>query len=126
MTGASAAVEAVVAALLVLSGLLVLVSALGVLRLPGFFLRMHPAALAFTLANWCVAIAGTVFFSALEGRLLAYPLLIPVVLAFTVPVTTLLLARVELFRRRLAGARDTPPSITPPDVLPPDAVGGDG
>lgn len=126
MTGAPPMVEAVVSALVVLSGLLVLVSALGCLRLPGFFLRMHPAALAYTLANWCVALAGTLYFSALEGRLLAYPLLIPVVLAFTVPVTTVLLARVELFRRRLAGVGDTPPSITPPDALPPDAARGDG
>ncbi len=126
MSGASPAVEAVVAALLVLSGLLVLVSALGFLRLPEFFLRMHPAALAYTLANWCVAIAGTVYFSAIEGRLLAYPLLIPLVLAFTVPVTTVLLARVELFRRRLAGAPDTPPSVTPPDALPPHAMRDEG
>jgi multicomponent K+:H+ antiporter subunit G len=32
----------------------------------------------------------------------------------TVPVTTLLLARVALFRRRTAGASDTPPPLTPP------------
>lgn len=118
------AVEILVASLLVASGLLVLVSALGVSRLPGFFLRMHPAALAYTLANWCVALAGTVYFSALQGRFMPYPLLVPLLLAFTVPVTTVLLSRVALFRRRLAGEEGTPPSLTPPDQLPPGARRG--
>jgi len=118
-------VETVVAALLVLSGLLVLVSALGFVRMPSFFLRMHPTALAYTLANWCVAIAGTLYFSALEGRFMPYPLLVPVLLAFTVPVTTVLLSRVALFRRRLAGVEDTPPSLTPPDERPPEAARGE-
>ena len=50
--------EAVVAALLALSGLFVLLSAFGFLRLRSFFLRMHPPALAYTLGSWCVALAG--------------------------------------------------------------------
>lgn len=105
-------VEAIVATLLVLSGFLALVSAIGFLRLPDFFMRMHPPALAYTLASWCVAMAGAVHLSVLEGRLALHPLLIPVLLAFSVPVTTLLLARVSLFRRRLAGTRGTPPPLT--------------
>lgn len=125
MNAAPPLAEIVVAALLVSSGVLVLVSALGFLRLPTFFLRMHPAALAYTLGSWCVAVAGTMYFSALEGRFMPYPLLIPVLLAFTVPVTTVLLSRVALFRRRLAGMEGTPPSLTPPDAVPPDAARGE-
>lgn len=104
-------VEAIVAMLLVASGLFVVVAALGFLRLPGFFLRMHPPALTYTVGSWCVALAGTLYFSMLEGRLALHPLLVPVFLAITVPVTTLLLARVALFRRRLAGKADTPPPL---------------
>jgi len=105
-------VEAVVAMLLVASGLFVVIAALGFLRLPGFFLRMHPPALTYTVGSWCVALAGTLYFSMLQGRLALHPLLVPIFLAITVPVTTLLLARVALFRRRLAGKADTPPPLT--------------
>ena len=106
--------ELVVSALLVLSGLFVLVSALGFLRLEDFFLRMHPPALAYTLGSWSVAAAGVLYFSALEGRLVLHPWILVVVLAITVPVTTVLLSRVALFRRRQAGDADTPPPLSPP------------
>lgn len=103
--------EIAVAALLVLSGFFVLLSAFGFLRLPSFFLRMHPPALAYTLGSWCVAIAGVLYFSMLQGRLVLHPLLIPILLGITMPVTTLLLARVALFRHRLGGKADTPPPL---------------
>ncbi|MCC2656904.1 MAG: phaG [Panacagrimonas sp.] len=111
-TGVSPVVELVAAGLLVLSGVLVLVSAIGFLRLPDFFLRMHPPALAYTLASWCVAAAAVLYFSALESRMVLRPLLIPVLLAFTVPVTTVLLARATVFRRRKRGAADVPEPLT--------------
>ncbi|MET0411570.1 MAG: Na+/H+ antiporter subunit G [Polyangiaceae bacterium] len=107
-------VEAVVAALLALSGVFVLVSAVGLLSLQDFFLRMHPPALAYTFGSWCVALASMIYFSAIESRLVLHPWLIIVVLSITVPVTTLLLARVALFRRRSARQADTPPPLTPP------------
>jgi len=107
-------VEAVISALLVSSGLFVVVSAMGFLRLPDFFLRMHPPALAYTAGSWCVALACIVYFSMIESRLVLYPGLIIVFLTITVPVTTLLLARVALFRHRAAGAPDTPPPLSPP------------
>jgi multicomponent K+:H+ antiporter subunit G len=106
--------EVVVAALLMLSGVFVVVSALGFSRLQDFFLRMHPPALAYTFANWCVALAGVLYFSMLEARIALHPLLISIILCMTVPVTTVLLARAALFRRRFAQVADTPPSLTPP------------
>ena len=51
-----AVAEIVVAVLLVGSGLVVLVAALGLWRLPDFFLRMHAPALASTLAAWIVTL----------------------------------------------------------------------
>ena len=107
-------VEAVVAVLLALSGVFVLISAIGFLRLPDFFLRLHPPALAYTFGSWTVALAGIIYFSALEARAVLHPWLIIIVLSITVPVTTLLLARVDLFRGRAAGATDTPPPLTQP------------
>lgn len=114
MTSVPFWVEAVVAGLLVASGVFVVVSALGFLRLPDFFLRMHPPALAYTFGSWCVTLAGILYFSALESRAALHPWLIIIFLSITVPVTTVLLARVALFRRRVAGEAETPPPLTRP------------
>ena len=105
-------VEAAVALLLVLSGTFVVISAVGFTRFQDFFLRMHPPALAYTFGSWCVALAGILYFSMFEGRLALHPLLIIIMLCMTVPVTTVLLARVALFRRRTAGAANTPPPLS--------------
>ena len=105
-------VEATVAALLVTSGLFVLVSAIGFLRLDDFFQRMHPPALAYTAGSWSVCLGGTLYFSALEARLVLHPWAIVIMLAIVVPVTTLLIARVALFRRRVAAMPDTPPALS--------------
>ena len=112
--GAQLWLEVGVAALLVLSGIFVLLSASGFLLLQDFFLRMHPPALAYTFGSWCAALAASLYFSALEGRPMLHPWLVPVMLAVTVPVTTLLLACVALFRRRTAGDPDAPPALTAP------------
>jgi multicomponent K+:H+ antiporter subunit G len=100
-------IELLVAALLLASGVLVLVAAIGLVRLPDFFQRMHAPAIAYTLAAWSVALASIVQFSVLEGRASLHVWLIVILLAITAPVTTLLLARAALFRRRLAD--DAPP-----------------
>jgi multicomponent K+:H+ antiporter subunit G len=114
--------EAIVAALLVLSGLFVLVSAVGFVRLKDFFVRMHPPALAYTGGTWSVTLAGILYFSALEKRAALHPWLIMIVLAMAVPVTSLLLARVVLFRRRAAGSPDTPPPLS--ERQSPEGAGG--
>jgi multicomponent K+:H+ antiporter subunit G len=106
--------EAVVATLLVSSGVFVVISAIGFSSLPDFFLRMHPPALAYTFGSWSVTLASILYFSFIESRAVLHPWLIIITLSITVPVTTLLLARVALFRRRAAGAADTPPPLTKP------------
>jgi multicomponent K+:H+ antiporter subunit G len=102
-------IEVIVAIFLVASGLLALTGAIGLVRLRDFFQRMHPPALASTLAAWCAALASVVYFSALESGLVLYPLVVNVLLAITAPVTTVLLARAGLLRKREAGAAVPPP-----------------
>lgn len=100
--------EALVALLLVFSGLLVLAAAVGLWRLPDFFLRMHAPALASTLGAWTVTLASIIHFSLREDPLALHVWLIIIVLSITAPVTTMVLARAALFRRRRSG-----------DALPP-------
>jgi multicomponent K+:H+ antiporter subunit G len=104
--------EVIVSVLLVLSGVSVMISALGFARMQDFFVRMHPPALAYTLGSWSVTLAGVLYFSAKEGRLLLHPWLIIVLLSISVPVTTVLLARAALFRRRQAGDPNTPAPLS--------------
>lgn len=104
--------ETVVALLLLCSGGVVLVAALGLWRLPDFFLRMHAPALASTLAAWIVTFASILHFSTRGGGLALHVWLIIIVLSITVPVTTIVLARAALFRRRQAG--DALPAPLPP------------
>jgi multicomponent K+:H+ antiporter subunit G len=101
--------EIAVAALLVASGCLALTAAIGLWRLPDFFLRMHAPALASTLATWLVALGSIVHFSAREHTVSLHVWLIVVLLSITAPVTTLVLARAALFRRRQAGDPLPPP-----------------
>lgn len=104
--------EIAVAVLLVLSGLFVVISATGFLCLKHFFIRMHPPSLAYTFGSWCVTLASIIYFSLLESRPVLHPWLINILLSISVPVTTLLLARVALFRRRVANIEGTPPPLT--------------
>ena len=95
--------EIVVSLLLLASGCLALTSALGLWRLPDFFLRLHAPALASTLAAWLVTLGSIVHFSSREQGLSLHVWLIIILLSITAPVTTLVLARAALFRRRQAG-----------------------
>lgn len=103
--------EVVTALLLLSSSLFALTGAVGLLRLKDFFQRMHPPALASTLGTWCVALASILYFSGLKHAPVIHAWLIPILLAITVPVTTLLLARVGLFRKRMAG-EDVPEEVS--------------
>jgi len=104
--------EVLTAVLLVVSSLFALVGAVGLLGMKDFFQRMHPPALASTLGAWCVALASIVYFSAMKKAPVLHAWLIPILLAVTVPVTTLLLARTGLFRKRMAGDGDVPPEVS--------------
>jgi multicomponent K+:H+ antiporter subunit G len=103
-------IESLVAVLLLVSALMTLASAVGLARLPSIFPRIHLPALTATLGVWCVTTAAVLYFSALDGGLAAYYWLVTIFMAITVPITTVLLTRVSLFRMR--SQRD--PAAPPP------------
>ena len=106
-------IEAIVAALLLGSAVFVLAAAWGMVRLKSFFQRLHPPALVFVGASWCVTLASIVYFSALAQGPELHVWLIIILLSITVPITTVLLARAALFRGRQAGDPDLPPALQP-------------
>lgn len=111
--GVSLWIEIPVAVLLMLSGVFTLSAAIGLVRFRTFFQRMHPPALAFSFSAWCVTLASILYFSAQDQKLSLHAWLIIIFLSITVPVTTILLARTELFRKRTGGQRDlVPPALS--------------
>jgi multicomponent K+:H+ antiporter subunit G len=96
------AVEVAVAALALAGGIATLVGSFGLLRLRGFFRRVHTPTLGATLGTWSLALATAVQFSFLRGQPFAHPLLVAAFIALTAPVTTIFLMRAGLFRRRVA------------------------
>lgn len=102
-------VEALVALLLLASGAAALVAALGLLRLPDFFMRMHAPAIATTLGVWAVSGAAILHFSFGGGQLALHAWAVMILLSVAAPVTTVLLTRAALFRSRQAGEPVPPP-----------------
>ncbi|MCO7517665.1 Na+/H+ antiporter subunit G [Pseudomonas guariconensis] len=103
--------ELATAALLLTGSLFALIGAIGLVRLKDYFQRMHPPALASTIGAWSVCLASILYFSWLKQGPVLHAWLIPVLLSITVPVTTLLLARAALFRKRTAG-EDVPAEVS--------------
>lgn len=84
--------------LLVIGGLLAAIGALGILRLPHFFMRLHPPAMGSTLGAGCILIASMLVSSAVEARPVVHALLITLFVVMTAPVTAMLLARAAVYR----------------------------
>lgn len=101
--------EVLVAVLLLASGVVALLAALGLWRLADFFQRMHAPALASTLAAWLVTFASIIHCSTRGDGLALHVWLIIIVLSITAPVTTIMLARAALFRGRNGGDALPPP-----------------
>jgi multicomponent K+:H+ antiporter subunit G len=86
----------------------VLVAALGLWRLPDFFLRMHAPALASTLGSVDRHLRLHRPLQRAGCGSCLHVWLIIIVLSITAPITTIVLARAALFRRRQAGVIPCP------------------
>lgn len=87
-----------VALLLVLGGLITFIGALGLLRLPNFFQRIHGPAVFITVGTGCFLIASMLYFSGTEERPVVHELLITAFVLLTAPVTSMLLMRAAVYR----------------------------
>ena len=103
--------EIAIAALVLVGAAIALLGAWGLLRLPGFFERVHAPSIVATLGCWCVTGATLVYFSLQGHGLAVHAVLIALFVAITVPVTNIFLMRAALFRARRSG-KDVPPSLS--------------
>ena len=93
------AVWAILTAMFLIAGAaLALIGSLGLLRLRGFYERVHAPTLGTTLATVCIAIASMIYFSALESRPVLHELLIVIFGVVTTPISLMILVRAAVFR----------------------------
>jgi multicomponent K+:H+ antiporter subunit G len=92
------AVQALIAALLVIGGVFALVGAIGMLRFPDFFMRLHGPTKATTLGVGGVLLASLVLHW-VQGQHGLHELLITLFLFVTAPVSANLLAKAALHLR---------------------------
>lgn len=96
-----------VSLLLVIGGAVVFIGALGLLRLPSFYQRIHGPAITITLGAGCLLIASMVYFSVLQSRLVIHELVISIFILMTAPVVSMLIMRAAVYRDLRAGKHDT-------------------
>ncbi|MFN3297338.1 Na+/H+ antiporter subunit G [Caldimonas sp.] len=92
------AVQAVIALMLVVGGVFALVGAIGMLRFPDFYMRLHAPTKATTLGVGGVLVASMASNWA-EGRYSLHELLITLFLFVTAPVSANLLAKAAMHLR---------------------------
>ena len=101
-----------VAFFLLLGAGLALIGAIGFLRLPNFYERLHPPTLSTSWGTGGIMTASILFFSLAGGRLVAHELLVGLFITVTTPVTFMLLARAALHRDRFENNPDVPTKAT--------------
>src|SRR3546814_20783466 len=94
-------VAAIIIALFVLGGsILTLVGALGLIRLPTFYARVHATTLGPTAGMAAILLASMLCFSVLQPRPVVPEILIPLFVTLTTPVTLILLPRPAIYCAR--------------------------
>jgi multicomponent K+:H+ antiporter subunit G len=94
------AVAAAVSLLVVAGAALTLLGALGLLRLPTFYERVHAPTLGTTLGTGLILIASMLLFSVLASRPVLHEIAIAIFMTVTTPVTYMLLLRAAVRRER--------------------------
>lgn len=98
---------ALLVSLLILGGSIILIGALGLMRLPDFYQRIHGPAITVTLGAGCVLIASMLYFTVLQSRWVLHELLIAVFVLMTAPIVSMLIMRAAVYRDLRARKRDS-------------------
>ena len=95
-----------VALLLVLGASIVLIGALGLLRLPTFYQRIHGPAITVTLGAGCLLLASMLYFTVAQSRPVIHELIISVFILMTAPVVSMTIMRAAVYRDLRARKHD--------------------
>jgi multicomponent K+:H+ antiporter subunit G len=102
-------IEWTAAALIVIAAFFLLVGAIGLVRLPDFFMRLHAPTKASTMGVGCVLLA-SMLVSTFQGRAGIAELLITVFVFVTAPVSANMMAQAAL-HLRLPSRAPTPKNV---------------
>ncbi|WP_079202708.1 Na+/H+ antiporter subunit G [Pseudomonas sp. CC6-YY-74] len=98
-------IEALVALFLLLGSLFALVGAIGLYRLPDFFMRLHGPTKSTTLGVGCMVIASMIYFGSRGAGISLHELLISLFLFITAPVSAHMLAKAALQQKLRLSAK---------------------
>lgn len=103
--------EAIVCLLLLVGSLFTLIGAIGLARLPDFFMRLHGPTKSTTLGVGGVVLASVLYFSVHRDFASLHELLIPAFLFLTAPISAHMLAKAGIQQRVKVSAatRGRPP-----------------
>ncbi len=113
-----------VAVLLVLGASIVLIGALGLLRLPTFYQRIHGPAITITLGAGCLLLASMLYFTVAQSRLVIHEIIIAVFLLMTAPVVSMMIMRAAVYRDLRARKHDAGATAGEVYVIPEEADKG--
>lgn len=113
MTGLPLWAAILVSALVLIGAAMSLIGAIGLLRLPKFYQRLHAPGLTTSSASICIILGSMIGFSLLNQRLVLHEALIGLFIMCTTPVTLMLLGRAALYRDRA----ENKPVVAPTDPL---------
>ncbi|CAB3798537.1 hypothetical protein LMG28688_04743 [Paraburkholderia caffeinitolerans] len=105
-------VEVIVSALLLIGSLFTLIGAIGLARLPDFFMRLHGPTKSTTLGVGGIVLASVIYFSTHNNFASLHELLIPAFLFLTAPISAHMLAKAGIQQRVrvTAATRGRPPT----------------
>jgi multicomponent K+:H+ antiporter subunit G len=106
VTDAPSLATILTATLLIGGAAITLIGSLGLLRLRGFYQRVHAPTLGTTLGTLFIATASMIYFSALGTRPVLHELLAIVFVTTTTPITLMVLVRAARFRDGAENERD--------------------
>jgi multicomponent K+:H+ antiporter subunit G len=89
-----------VAFFLIIGATLALIGAIGFVRLPTFYERIHAPTLGTSWGIGGIMLASMIFFSVAASRVAIHEILIGIFVTVTTPITLMLLARAALHRDR--------------------------
>ena len=87
-----------VSLLLILGASIILIGALGLLRLRTFYQRIHGPAITITLGAGSLLIASMLYFTVAQSRPVVHEIIITVFVLLTAPVVSMMIMRAAVYR----------------------------